>query len=101
MSGFRDSIQKALSSLPDKASVSGRLFKSTVTELAGLLESMNARIVQLERQKAIMYRGIWTQGEYKQGDIVTDRGTIWHCECDTESRPGADGSWRMMVKNQK
>lgn len=69
--------------------------------------ALEARIRELEKRinlqaKAIDYRGVWRDGMLtKAGDLVTHQGTLWHCDTPTESRPGTDETWRMMVKTQR
>ena len=51
------------------------------------------------RSPAVIYRGIWQEGAYTQGDAVTRDGSTWIAKADTESRPGDDGSaWQLAVK---
>jgi hypothetical protein len=67
--------------------------------------------VKLERQvklATLIYRGVWRDGEYERGDVVTWGGSAWHCQQQTKDKPGAPipgtagaaggGSWRLMVK---
>jgi hypothetical protein len=62
---------------------------------------LEARIAKLETQAADFgWRGVWTEGtEYKVGNFVTREGSLWHCQRPTRSRPGADATWRLCVKN--
>lgn len=43
-------------------------------------------------------RGIWKDGVYKRGDIVTRDGSQWHCERETTGVPGTSADWRLIVK---
>lgn len=48
----------------------------------------------------MLYRGVFTEGDYSKGDTVTWGGSLWHCEADkTEAKPG-DGSkdWTLCAK---
>jgi hypothetical protein len=67
--------------------------------------------VKLERQvklATLIYRGVWREGEYERGDVVTWGGSAWHCQQQTKDKPGGPipgtpvaaggGSWRLMVK---
>ncbi len=46
-----------------------------------------------------IYRGVWREGAHEKGDIVTWAGSSWHCERDTEDKPGGGSdAWRLMVK---
>jgi collagen type III alpha len=46
-----------------------------------------------------IYRGVFTEGVYEPGDMVTWAGSVWHCEESTTERPG-DGrkAWTLAVK---
>jgi integrin beta 3 len=50
------------------------------------------------RIPAILYRGVWREGEYEQGDVVTWGGSAWHCNEKTAEKPGQSPHWRLMVK---
>lgn len=48
----------------------------------------------------MLYRGIYTEGQYEKGDTVTLGGSLWHCNATkTTERPG-DGSkdWVLAAK---
>lgn len=47
-----------------------------------------------------VYRGVWADGEFEQGDTATWAGSLWHCnQTGTKAKPG-DGStdWTLAVK---
>lgn len=46
----------------------------------------------------LIYRGIYSEGKYAQGDVVTWGGSAWHCQQDTTEAPGKGGDWKLMVK---
>ena len=55
------------------------------------------------RLPVLVYRGIYAQGKYLQGDVVTWGGSAWHCQVDgTTSAPSnngkGNGDWKLMVK---
>lgn len=56
------------------------------------------RIKALEERPQAVYRGVWSEGDYQKGDMVTQGGGLWHCQRATEAKPGADDSWRLAVK---
>lgn len=57
------------------------------------------KVEKAVRSPAIIYRGIWVEGTYSQGDAVTRDGSTWIAKSDTETVPGADGSaWQLAVK---
>lgn len=46
-----------------------------------------------------IYRGVWVEGRYSKGDLVTWGGSMWHAEKDTEAKPdGGEGDWKLAVK---
>lgn len=46
-----------------------------------------------------LFKGVWQAGEYKQGDMVTKRGSVWHCNKDTTDSPGTKtDAWTLAVK---
>jgi hypothetical protein len=45
------------------------------------------------------YRGVWAQGEYEAGDMVTWAGGIWHANAATKDKPGdGETAWTLCVK---
>lgn len=51
------------------------------------------------RLPTMIYRGVWREGPAVKGDVVTWAGSAWHCEHDTEDKPGGGSeAWRLMVK---
>jgi hypothetical protein len=49
----------------------------------------------------LLYRGVWTDRDYEAGDFVTYRGSTWHCNEATRTKPEtADGAkaWTLAVK---
>lgn len=49
---------------------------------------------------AMIYRGVFKEGEYAQGDTVTWGGSLWHCDADKTSEKPGDGSkdWTLCAK---
>ncbi len=45
-----------------------------------------------------IYRGVFREQEYEEGDTVTSGGSNWHANRITRSRPGIDDSWTLMTK---
>ena len=37
---------------------------------------------------AMLYRGVWREGSYEPGDVVTWGGSAWHCNEKTTEKPG-------------
>lgn len=47
---------------------------------------------------SIIYRGVWSDGEYAEGDAATYGGTLWIAKCATTQAPGTGKDWQMAVK---
>lgn len=48
-----------------------------------------------------IWRGVWTEREFGQGDMVTHDGSIWHCERPTKAKPGTQTGtpdWKLCTK---
>lgn len=90
------------------------VYGSVIVKLVEFTESMNERnkernakitaleekIAELEARPAGMpYKGIWSPGEaYREGELATLAGSLWHCRALTYSRPGTDSTWQLCVK---
>jgi len=47
----------------------------------------------------MLYREIYQpKKQYQRGDVVTWSGSSWHCQKDTQSQPGIDSDWKLMVR---
>ncbi|WP_336334628.1 phage portal protein [Pseudomonas putida] len=68
-------------------------------ELALVLSS-GAEVRKKLDLPVMIYRGVFSPGEYLPGDTVTWAGSLWHCEDPTSDKPGEAGSkgWRLAVK---
>lgn len=48
------------------------------------------------------YKGVWQEGEFTEGDVVTWGGSAWYCKAKTTAKPGevVDGQsdWKLAVK---
>lgn len=60
--------------------------------------AFEARIEALEARPTMKYTGTWEAREYQPGNVVTDGGSMWHCERKTQLRPGDNDAWRLCVK---
>ena len=48
---------------------------------------------------AMIYRNVWREGLHQRGDVVTFGGCAWHCNEDTDTKPGDNNKcWTLMVK---
>lgn len=47
----------------------------------------------------IIDRGVWENRRYQKGDCVSENGSIWIAQIDTDKKPReADSGWRLAVK---
>jgi hypothetical protein len=81
-----------------------------VTLMRGLAEQIRAhvetkikplhdRIAALEARACPSYEGVFQQGRsYVEGSLVTDHGALWIAKRATQSRPGQDGDFQLIVK---
>lgn len=48
---------------------------------------------------AMIYRGIWKEGEYERGDCVTWGGSMFHCDAEkTTDKPETSPAWKLCAK---
>lgn len=75
------------------------IMRGVAEVLTPVLEAVEVRLAALEARPGLKYRGVWNHGAYAPGDLVTHKGSLWHCEQPTHAAPG-DGSeaWRLAVK---
>lgn len=68
-------------------------------EVATLLTS-GAKAIAAFRLPAMIYQGVWREGEFSLGDVVTWGGSAWHSQIDKNNeKPGSSsGGWKLMVK---
>lgn len=46
-----------------------------------------------------IYRGVFKDGNsYKQADMVTSNGSVWHCNEATGEKPGTSKAWTLSVR---
>ena len=46
----------------------------------------------------MVQRGVYREGSYVRGDVVTWDGGQWHCEAPTTDKPGTSSDWKLIVK---
>ena len=90
-----------LSTDPRPAGVDPFTWKTSRAALTAFLR-LEARVALVEAAHKVkgVYRGRW-KGDgtrYRKGDLLTDRGSLWHANCDTTERPGTSSSWTLTVK---
>jgi hypothetical protein len=60
---------------------------------------LQQRIAQLEQTiQQRRYVGVWAVGKYHEGNLVTHDGSMWHCNQETEQRPGTGPDWTLAIK---
>ena len=47
---------------------------------------------------AVVYRGVYTPGEYTAGDAATHGGSVWIARRETQEKPGDGDDWQLAVK---
>lgn len=48
---------------------------------------------------AMEYKKVWNEGqEYVKGSVVTQNGSMWHCNRPTTDKPGTSDAWTLCVK---
>ena len=72
----------------------------TLPTISAMCVALAKRVERLEARPVVRYCGVWQDGEtYPPGTLITCSGSLWHAERKTSSRPGADATWKMAVKN--
>lgn len=84
LEGITEEIERALDD--------GRQIERTTTYTSG--KAFTRRITTA----AMVWRDVWTDGEYLPGDVVTRDGSMWHCQCATRAVPGSGTDWKLCVK---
>jgi hypothetical protein len=92
-------IQKAAGDVRGEslATVTGAVVAAAVRFLADRIDEVETRL----DAGPFKFMGVYTQGQdYQKGHVVTDRGSLWHCNLPTRERPGTSGSyaWTLCVK---
>jgi hypothetical protein len=68
-------------------------------DLAGLVLALLRRVSALERRAVPKYLGVWrANSSYSEGALVTENGSLWHCNKETDSKPGTNADWTLCVK---
>lgn len=64
------------------------------------LQTASGKTVQLPFSvPAMIYRGIWKEGEYERGDCVTWGGSMFHCDAEkTTDKPETSTAWKLCAK---
>lgn len=56
------------------------------------------RQITRTRTANMIYRGVWKEGRFERGDVVSRSGSAWHCERETTETPGVSPDWVLSVK---
>jgi hypothetical protein len=59
-----------------------------------------ARLKEIAARPQVAYMGVWkADAVYNEGALVTRGGSLWCATQQTDMQPGADPSWRLIVKS--
>lgn len=85
--------------------VPGEVIARVLRRLLDYTVALSARVDELEYSalpdlRGFKYMGSWTEDTlYSKGAFVTHQGSLWHCNNDTDARPGNGGhDWTLAVK---
>lgn len=72
----------------------------TVAEMEIDLDALAVKCVDIlpAQGPTMVYKGIYSEGEYLPGDTVTHSGSLWHCNEKTEGKPGTGDDWTLCAK---
>lgn len=85
-------MQEVIKSTP-RAECTDALFALLAAEVV----TLQRRVAELEADR-LRYLGPVERGRsYRRGEMVTHRGSVWHCETATETLPPGD-AWTLAVK---
>jgi hypothetical protein len=81
----------------------GRSADDRIANLQREVSLLRSRCKELENRPTLEYRGVWDSGTtYQAGNVVTCKGSMWHCQEATRSQPGEAGAasraWVLAVK---
>lgn len=98
---FRDRIDAYIASLPKpRDGVDG-------LNVDAIAVDWERRVFQFKRGEEVVHElfvpfpkhvGVWRDGEYEIGLMVTFGGSVWTATETTKSKPGTDGTWLLSVK---
>ena len=65
------------------------------------LKPLEQRLTKLEARSELKWAGVWHDGlRCTEGELVTNRGSLWLCTSLTHDRPGDNANaYRLIVKN--
>ena len=86
-----DCVVKGIPSF-DIEQIDERNFQLSFTDTMGDVETSELSI------PVMIYRGTYSPGTYKNGDTVTWGGSLWHCDRETDTKPGQSEDWTLCAK---
>ena len=93
--GQRGAAGDGIATVAIEQGADARDFTITVTQTSG------AKTENTFHLPVLIYRQIWREGEYTEGDVVTHGGSAWHCQIERATdKPGTSEAWRLMVKSR-
>ncbi len=86
--------------LSSSAPVTVGMLTRAIDAVVAAIKERDAHIRALEQRPHFEYRGVWDpRADYDIGDLVTDRGSMFHCWEPTHERPGETDAWQLCVKH--
>jgi hypothetical protein len=85
--------------LRHRADQSGAQLAPIVETLVGEIRGLKNELAALRRDvDAKTYKGVWQEGGYEKGNLITHGGCMWVALEDTDDKPGTSGAWQLAVK---
>jgi hypothetical protein len=110
MSELGNHIEKSIGSVD--APVRSRFLANVLRYMADAVDAsfrkQSERIRNLEQKLGeaekkgfgVRYAGVYRSGSgYQAGQFATHQGGLWHCNQDTDTRPGSGPHWTLAVKS--
>ena len=75
------------------------MFAIVLSEMRSYVAVMQRRIATLEERPSLKYCGVLDPArQYNEGEFVTYRGSLWHCNRSTRGLPGASSDFTLVAK---
>jgi hypothetical protein len=81
-----------------RVEIEGRVKAIEDSDLNAKLQAALERIEKLERRPTIIDCGVWCDGRFASGSLVTFKGSAFIAQCDTSAKPEESRDWRLAVK---
>jgi hypothetical protein len=73
--------------------------KTALKQRDATIERLEQRIKTLEAQPVIKYQGTHDPTrQYNEGDMLTHRGNVWHCNRSTRATPGESPDFTLAIR---